>query len=103
MTAEYWRTWISAFLFFGGFYALIVPLPLYLTACDFADWQVGVILGAFGIAALVGRPLAGVYADAWGRQPLLLLGALSLIIGAGGVPFTTAAIPLFALRIMQAV
>jgi len=103
MTAEYWRTWTSAFLFFGGFYALLVPLALYLAACDFADWQVGIILGAFGIAALIGRPLAGVCADVWGRGPLLRLGALSLLIGAGGVPFTKAAAPLFVLRIMQAV
>jgi len=103
MTAEYWRTWTSAFLFFGGFYALLVPLPLYLAACDFADWQVAIILGSFGIAALIGRPLAGVCADVWGREPLLLLGALSLIIGAGGVPFTKAAAALFVLRIMQAV
>src|SRR4029078_4263571 len=79
------------------------PLPLYLAACDFADWQVAIILGSFGIAALIGRPLAGVCADVWGRAALLLLGALSLIIGGAGVPFTKAAAALFVLRIMQAV
>src|SRR5262245_19108169 len=100
--AEYWRTWIAAFLFFGGFYALLVPLPLYLAACQFADWQIGTILGAFGVAALVGRPLAGVCADTWGRQPLMLLGTLALVVGAGSVPFTKAAAPLFTLRIIQA-
>jgi MFS family permease len=103
MPGEYWRTWIAALLFFGGFYALIVPFPLYLAACHFADWQIGTILGAFGVAALVGRPLAGMCANAWGRQPLLLLSAMALIVGAGGVPFTKAAAPLFALRIVQAV
>lgn len=103
LPAEYWRTWTAAFLFFASFYALLVPLPLYLAACHFADWQVGVILGAFGIASLVTRPLAGACADVWGRRPLLLLGSVALIVGAGGVPFTQSLAPLFALRIMQAV
>lgn len=98
----YWATWSAALLFFAGFYTLLVPLPLYLTGLGIPDWQVGIIMGAFGIASLVGRPLAGALTDSLGYRPVTLFGALSLTLGAVGVGFVEWPVLLFGLRILQA-
>lgn len=99
---NYQLTWLATFLFFVAFYALIVPLPRYLTGIGLADWQVGFVLGATSIAALITRPISGVLTDHFGYKRMLLFGSLSLLIGAGGVIFTQALWLLFCLRILQA-
>ena len=45
------RVFTATLLFFVAFYMLLVPLPPYLVALGLADWQVGLVLGAFGVAA----------------------------------------------------
>ncbi len=102
MSRTYWQTWVATLLFFGAFYALLVPLPRYLTAIGLPDWQIGLILGAFGIASLVGRPLVGVATDRCGWRPVVLAGAALFVVGALGVTLTTVLPLLFALRVMQA-
>lgn len=98
----YWTTWSAALLFFAGFYTLIVPMPLYLTGIGLPDWQVGVIMGAFGLASLVGRPLAGNLTDSLGFRPVILFGTIGLALGGVAVGFVTSPLLLFALRILQA-
>jgi predicted MFS family arabinose efflux permease len=90
-------------LFFAGFYALLVPLPQYLASIGMADWQIGIVLGTFGIASLIGRPIAGIAVDRIGARPVLLTGAIALIIGALGVPATSDLLLLLVLRLLQAV
>ena len=99
---DYRVAWLATFLFFVAFYALIVPLPRYLTGVGLADWQVGLVLGATSIAALITRPIAGVLTDRIGYKRMLLGGALSLMMGATGVVFTQVVWLLFVLRILQA-
>jgi predicted MFS family arabinose efflux permease len=98
----YWVAWAATLIFFAGFYALLIPLPRHLERSGLADWQIGLVLGAFGVAALVGRPLAGLATDRWGPQPVLLAGSAALTLGALGVGFTTSLLPLFGLRLLQA-
>jgi predicted MFS family arabinose efflux permease len=94
--------WLATLLFFGAFYTLLVPLPHYLVQAGLADWEIGLVLGAFGAASLIGRPLAGLAADRWGLRPVLLAGALALLVGATAVPQTSSVAALFALRLCQA-
>jgi MFS family permease len=101
-TRSYWTTWSAALLFFAGFYTLIVPMPLYLAGIGLPDWQIGVIMGAFGIASLIGRPLAGALTDSLGFRPVILFGTAGLALGAVGVGFVTWPPLLFMLRILQA-
>ncbi len=101
-TGDYAIAWVATLLFFGAFYALLVPLPLYLTRIGLPDWQVGVILGAFGVASLVSRPVAGVFTDAWDRERVMRRGAAALIAGATGVTLTTWPLLLVVMRILQA-
>lgn len=99
---NYQITWLATFLFFVAFYALIVPLPRYLAEIGFVDWQIGFVLGATSIAALITRPISGLLTDHFGYKPMLLLGATSLIIGAIGVISTGNLWVLFGLRVLQA-
>ncbi len=99
---DYRITWLATFFFFVAYYALIVPLPRYLTGIGLADWQIGFVLGATSIAALITRPISGVLTDRFGYKPMLLFGASSLMAGAIGVIFTQSIALLFALRVLQA-
>src|SRR5262245_64016276 len=98
----YWTAWAATVTFFGGFYALLVPLPRWLAEVGLPDWQIGLVLGAFGVASLVGRPVAGVASDRLGPRPVMLFGAAALTVGAVGVVATTSLLPLFGLRVLQA-
>jgi len=98
---DYTIAWVATFLFFIAFYALIVPLPRYLTGIGLPDWEVGLVLGATAIASLLMRPISGVLTDRFGHKRMMLLGATSLAIGAMGVVLTTQVALLFTLRILQ--
>lgn len=99
---SYWLTWSTSLLFFVAFYTLLVPFPLYLADIGLPDWQIGLILGAFGVASLVGRPLAGVAADHYGSRTVMLAGAAALVVGVAGVNATANPVVLFVLRLFQA-
>ena len=102
MPDGYWPTWAATLVFFFAFYALLVPLPLHLAGAGLAEWQVGFVLGAFGVASVVLRPVAGALADGWGRRNAMLLGAAALAAGSFGVAATTWVPLLLGLRVSQA-
>ena len=99
----YWTAWFATLIFFAGFYTLLVPLPRYLTQIGLPDWQIGLILGAFGVASLLLRTVAGVGVDRWGSKRVMVLGAGGLVVGAVCVVLTTNPVVLFGLRLLQAV
>ncbi len=94
--------WLATLLFFAAFYALLIPLPLYLDRIGLRDWQIGAILGGFGVASLLGRPLAGVTTDRIGARRMMLGGVGALLLGTLGMTATAAMPALFALRVAQA-
>ena len=100
--SRYWTVWSAALLFFAAFYALLVPIPLYLEAVGLPDWQIGLVLGAFGVASLVGRPLTGAISDSLGSRPVILFGTVALAAGAVLMSFTSSPVLLFGLRVLQA-
>jgi len=99
---SFWAAFVAAVSFFAAFYSLIVPLPLYMTEMGLPDWQIGVIMGAFGVASLIGRPFAGYISDRYGFRPVILFGSVALAIGGFGVPLTAEPAALFVLRMLQA-
>ncbi len=98
----YWMVWGATLAFFAAFYALLTPLPRYLGLVGLPDWQIGMVLGTFGVASLLGRPLAGLATDRWGPRPVMLLGAGCLLVGALAVVSTGNVLLLTGLRLLQA-
>jgi MFS family permease len=102
MQKGYWSAWFTALLYFLAYYALLVPVPLYLEHIGLPNWEIGIILGAFGVAALICRPVAGWLADSWGYRPVMLIGTVTLMFGAIGMSLTTQPTLLFICRLLQA-
>lgn len=96
------RVFVATLIFFVGFYALLAPLPPYLVAAGLADWQVGLVLGAFGIAAVAGRPFAGLAADRFGRRTVILSGVAMFAAGVAAMLLSTAFWVLMSGRVLQA-
>src|SRR5436190_23168368 len=101
-TRAYWTAWAATLIFFAGFYTLLVPLPRYLAQIGLPDWQIGLILGAFGVASLLWRTVAGVGVDRFGSRRVMVLGSISLIVGALCLILTTNPLVLGGLRLLQA-
>jgi MFS family permease len=68
-------------------------LPRYVRGpLDGGDVAVGIVIGAFAVAAIVTRPVAGRLADAHGRRVVVLAGTLAMSV-AGALYFMPAGIP----------
>ncbi|MBX3127158.1 MAG: MFS transporter [Polyangiaceae bacterium] len=79
-------------------------LPVYLERLGASRAAVGQIMGTFGLASLLAIPLTGLWADRFGRRPLLVLGALLWALGAWGYSRVDALGPaIYALRLLQGV
>lgn len=102
LNRAFWATFVAAVSFFAAFYTLLVPLPRYMTTSGLPDWQVGLVMGAFGVASLFGRPLMGLLCDRYGVRPVIFAGALALAIGSISVVATTSVFVLFGCRVVQA-
>jgi len=76
LSAQFTRLWLGGLAVFLSFFLLLPTLPLYARAVGVAESRIGVLTGAFPLAAMVLRPVAGWAGDRCGRRPLMLLGAL---------------------------
>ena len=68
---------LGTFLFAGSMFLLFAVLPVFVVEeLHGADSQVGLIMGAFAVSALLVRPMTGRLVDQWSRKTLLSIGAL---------------------------
>ena len=73
--------------------AVLPVLPHYVKGpLDYGSVAVGFAIGAFAFTALASRPVAGHFADARGRRPVVAVGALLAAIG-GALYFVPAGLP----------
>lgn len=73
--------------------ATLPVLPRYVTGpIGAGDLSVGVVTGAFAATGLLFRPIGGAFADARGRKPVVVAGALLTMI-AGLLYFVPAGVP----------
>lgn len=86
--------WSATLLGFLAIGAVLPVLPRYVKGpVGGGDIAVGVVVGAFAISAVVGRPIAGRLADVHGRKPIVLAGLLLMVVSSalllvpGGVPW----------------
>ncbi len=82
----------------------IHTLPLYATGPVGSDEAgAGLAFGAFGVTALLCRPIAGRLSDVHGRKPLLVFGALLAAAGMLMLPYVDSLIGVVAIRLLQGV
>ncbi|WP_183093832.1 MFS transporter [Nocardioides stalactiti] len=82
----------------------IYCLPLYATGPIGSDEAgAGLAFGAFGVTALVCRPIAGRLSDVHGRIPLLVLGALLAAVGMLALPYVDSLAGVVAVRLVQGI
>ncbi|WP_188111108.1 MFS transporter [Nocardioides antri] len=82
----------------------IHTLPLYAVGPVGSDEAgAGLAFGAFGITALICRPIAGRLSDVHGRIPLLVGGALLAAAGMVLLPYVDTLVAVVAIRLLQGV
>ena len=82
----------------------IHTLPLYATGPVGSDEAgAGLAFGAFGVTALLCRPIAGRLSDVKGRKPLLVFGALLAAAGMLLLPYVDTLAGVVAIRLLQGV
>lgn len=77
----FYLAFLASLLFFSSIHLLIIPLPLYIEEMGGGPPEVGLAMTTFALAAIALRPYMGRLVDAWGRKPVMLIGATVFILG----------------------
>lgn len=86
-----------------GMCLLIPILPVYLQSSGFAETQIGIIMGATAMSALLIRPWIGYQVDSKGSRPVILIGQILLILSTIGYWWATSFLAFFVLRFLYGV
>lgn len=97
------RLWLASFLCFGVLYAVAQPFTAMLAARVEDAATRSLVLGLFGLTALIARPLGGALADRWQPRWVLGLGALALAVGVWAASASQAVEGLMLARVLQAI
>jgi len=83
---------------------LLVPiLPVYLQNSGFGETQIGIIMGAAAMSALLIRPWIGFQVDSKGSWPVILIGQILLILSTIGYWWATSFLTFFTLRFLYGI
>ena len=102
-TADYALTLLGTVGFFSSFFYLLSVLPDYVDSIGGAKWQIGLIVGGFGLVPLFIRPFVGRWSDR-GRRKLLM--RVGLVVSAGALVlmvFSEDVASLFLIRVVQGI
>lgn len=103
-TAPFVLLGIADLAYFTAVGVAIFSLPLYTTGPIGSDEAgAGLAFGAFGVTALLCRPLAGRLSDTLGRRPLLVFGALLAALGMALLPYAETLGVVVGIRLVQGV
>ena len=69
---------LAIHLYFVSYGISIVNVPSSLS--NEADWVVGIVVGALGLAGMFTRPLVGVWVDSSAREPWLKIGGAATVV-----------------------
>ena len=69
-TRDFVLNLLVAHCIFASYTAMFTLIPLYVIERGGADWQLGIIVGSFGVVGLVVRPFAGQWVYSIGEMPV---------------------------------
>jgi len=87
--------------FSAAFNGFVPILPLYLASFGASAEEVGVIVGSYGLAALVLRPLSGRLTDHFGPKAMTMVGALFFALSTPLMALSASTPVLIGLRVIQ--
>jgi predicted MFS family arabinose efflux permease len=104
LTPAFIRLAVADLAYFTAAGVAIYALPLWVTGPVGSDTAgAGLAFGAFAVAALILRPIAGRLADTRGRRPLLVGGALISALGMLGTAYADNLVLVVLLRLLLGV
>ncbi|MGS2779226.1 MFS transporter [Robertmurraya sp. GLU-23] len=92
---------VSMLFLFTGFYMLLPTLPLFIKHIGGSESQVGLVVGAFMLSAVILRPIIGGLLDRYGRRPFILWGLLIFTLAMYFYSWVGGVFVLLGLRILQ--
>lgn len=93
---------LSNFLMYIVYYAILSSLPVYLVSDLHATkFQVGMVVGAYTVASVAGRPFSGFALDRFGRRTIFLLGLILFTFLISGYLIAITISALIVLRIVH--
>ena len=102
-TRDYILTTVGTFSFFASFMYLLSVLPDYVDEIGGAEWQVGLVVGGFGLLPLLIRPHVGRWCDEGNRLRLMRLGTVVFALALFLMVFSQDVWSLLALRLVQGI
>jgi MFS family permease len=92
-TSDFVFATLANFVTAFGLQMLIATLPVYVISIGGSHTEVGLVIGATGVVAMLFRPFMGWLTDAWRRRPVVLIAischglANVVYLLAGSIPF----------------
>jgi len=100
-TRDYILTTLGTASFFSSFLYLLSVLPDYIDEIGGAEWQVGLVVGSFGLLPLILRPFVGRWSDQGHRLIMMRLGTFVFAGALLLMVFSADVWSLLALRVVQ--
>ena len=100
---DYVLTLLTTFSFFASLFYLTTTLPDYIDEVGGAEWEVGLVVGAFAVVPIVLRPYVGRWSDRGGRKWLVRGGLVVMALSIAPMAATGEMLALFALRLVQGI
>ena len=94
-------TFLVHFLFAVVVSSLLPTLPLYFAGLKFDNTEIGILIGAFGIASLLLRPISGVALQKYAHKCVIAWGCGSLALTIIALLLVKSFWPLFLIRVFQ--
>lgn len=103
------RLWTKSFILmtlgmlalFTGFYLLLPTMPLFIQQLGGNESQVGLVVGAFTLTAVVFRPIVGGLLDRFGRRPFMIWGLAAFVVSMYLYDWVGGIAALLALRVLH--
>ena len=73
-TRDYLLDLLVSHCIFASYTAMFTLIPLYVIERGGADWQLGIIVGSFGVVGLIVRPFAGQWVYSLGAKRIAIAG-----------------------------
>ena len=102
-TRDYALNALGTVGFFGSFFYLLSVLPEYVDAIGGSEWQVGLIVGGWGLVPVLLRPFAGRWSDRGRRKRLQRIGLAATVLALVLMTRSEDVASLFVLRLVQGV